>query len=87
MGGRSSVSGLSVSVFGATGFTGRYIVNKLGRWALVMAVVSHYVGQIGSRIVIPYRGNDSDIMHLKPMADLGQIYPLVRRMICWNFLH
>jgi nucleoside-diphosphate-sugar epimerase len=24
------VSGLAVTVFGATGFTGRYIVNKLG---------------------------------------------------------
>jgi len=27
--------------------------------------------------VIPFRGNETDYMHLKPMADLGQIYPMV----------
>ena len=30
-GGRSSVSGVIATVFGATGFTGRYIVNRLGQ--------------------------------------------------------
>lgn len=34
-GGRSSISGLKVTIFGATGFTGRYIVNKLGKIVLV----------------------------------------------------
>lgn len=30
-------------------------------------------GQIGSQIVIPYRGDEYDMMHLKPLADLGRI--------------
>lgn len=30
-GGRSSVAGLTATVFGCTGFLGRYVVNKLGR--------------------------------------------------------
>jgi hypothetical protein len=32
VGGRSSVGGLTVTVFGATGFVGRYLVNRLGNW-------------------------------------------------------
>uniref|UniRef100_A0A9W3F2X1 NADH dehydrogenase [ubiquinone] 1 alpha subcomplex subunit 9, mitochondrial n=1 Tax=Camelus bactrianus TaxID=9837 RepID=A0A9W3F2X1_CAMBA len=58
-GGRSSVSGIVATVFGATGYLGRYIVNHLGR--------------MGSQVVVPYRCEPYDTMHLRPMGDLGQI--------------
>ncbi|XP_016070762.1 PREDICTED: NADH dehydrogenase [ubiquinone] 1 alpha subcomplex subunit 9, mitochondrial [Miniopterus natalensis] len=57
--GRSSVSGVVATVFGATGFLGRYVVNHLGR--------------MGSQVIIPYRCDTYDTMHLRPMGDLGQI--------------
>ncbi|XP_066488431.1 NADH dehydrogenase [ubiquinone] 1 alpha subcomplex subunit 9, mitochondrial [Tiliqua scincoides] len=57
--GRSSVSGVVATVFGATGFLGRYVVNRLGR--------------IGSQVIIPYRCDQYDIMYLRPMGDLGQL--------------
>ena len=50
-GGRSSVSGLVATVFGPTGFLGRYTVNKLGK--------------MGSQVVVPYRGDFHDTRHLK----------------------
>ncbi|XP_055465404.1 NADH dehydrogenase [ubiquinone] 1 alpha subcomplex subunit 9, mitochondrial [Psammomys obesus] len=58
-GGRSSVSGVVATVFGATGFLGRYVVNHLGR--------------MGSQVIIPYRCDTYDIMHLRLMGDLGQL--------------
>ena len=58
-GGRSSVSGVVATVFGATGFLGRYVVNHLGR--------------MGSQVIIPYRCDVYDIMHLRLMGDLGQL--------------
>jgi NADH dehydrogenase (ubiquinone) 1 alpha subcomplex subunit 9 len=58
-GGRSSFSGVVATVFGATGFYGRYIVNRLGR--------------TGSQIVAPYRGDEHDYRHLRLMGDLGQV--------------
>jgi len=61
-GGRSSISGLNVTVFGASGFLGRYIVNSFAR--------------IGSTTFIPYRGEKKDIDHLRVMGDLGQIVPV-----------
>ncbi|CAN2387382.1 NADH dehydrogenase ubiquinone 1 alpha subcomplex [Pristimantis euphronides] len=57
--GRSAVSGVVATVFGATGFLGRYVVNRLGR--------------IGSQVVIPYRCDQYDVMYLRPMGDLGQL--------------
>uniref|UniRef100_A0A8P0TCX5 NADH dehydrogenase [ubiquinone] 1 alpha subcomplex subunit 9, mitochondrial n=1 Tax=Canis lupus familiaris TaxID=9615 RepID=A0A8P0TCX5_CANLF len=62
-GGRSSVSGVVATVFGATGFLGRYVVNHLGR--------------MGSQVIIPYRCDPYDTMHLRPMGDLGQIIFLI----------
>lgn len=61
-GGRSSVSGVVATVFGATGFVGRYVVNRLGK--------------IGSQVIIPYRGEESGYRHLKLLGDLGQIVPI-----------
>ena len=58
-GGRSSNSGITATVFGATGFVGRYLVNELGR--------------IGSRVYVPFRGCELEVRHLKPMCDLGQL--------------
>uniref|UniRef100_A0A673ILK9 NADH dehydrogenase [ubiquinone] 1 alpha subcomplex subunit 9, mitochondrial n=1 Tax=Sinocyclocheilus rhinocerous TaxID=307959 RepID=A0A673ILK9_9TELE len=58
-GGRSSSSGVAATVFGATGFLGRYVVSRLGR--------------MGSQIVIPHRCDQYDLMYLRPMGDMGQI--------------
>jgi len=62
-GGRSSFSGTVATVFGATGFLGKHIVNQLGK--------------IGSQVIVPYRGEASEVLRLKLCGDLGQIlfYP------------
>ncbi|KAJ1982584.1 Protein-lysine N-methyltransferase efm5 [Dimargaris xerosporica] len=57
--GRSSVSGHVATVFGATGFLGRYLVNRLGKK--------------GTKVVVPYRCHEDEKRHLKLMGDLGQI--------------
>ncbi|KAJ3223665.1 39kDa subunit of ndufa9, NADH:ubiquinone oxidoreductase [Clydaea vesicula] len=61
-GGRSSISGHTTTVFGSTGFLGRYLVNNLGKR--------------GSHVVVPFRGTEDEKRHLKLMGDLGQIVPL-----------
>ncbi|KAJ4001707.1 39kDa subunit of Ndufa9, NADH ubiquinone oxidoreductase [Lentinula boryana] len=59
--GYSAVTGHVVTVFGCTGFLGRYLVSKLARQ--------------GTQVIIPYRDEDEK-RHLKPMGDLGQIVPM-----------
>lgn len=59
-GGRSSVSAISATVFGSTGFLGRYVVGRIAK--------------IGSQVVCPYRNCELDYRHLRPMGDLGQIH-------------
>lgn len=57
-GGRSSLGGFTTTVFGATGFLGRYIVNRLARQ--------------GCNVVIPYR-EEMAKRHLKVSGDLGRV--------------
>ncbi|KAL3265235.1 hypothetical protein HHI36_009449 [Cryptolaemus montrouzieri] len=59
-GGRSSFNGIVATIFGATGFTGRYVVNRLGK--------------IGTQMIIPYRGDTLNILRLRVSGDLGQVY-------------
>jgi len=61
-GGRSSVSGIIATVFGATGFLGRYVVQQLAK--------------TGSQVLVPFRGSEDSPRHLKLMGDLGQIVPM-----------
>ncbi|GMN50420.1 hypothetical protein TIFTF001_019583 [Ficus carica] len=61
-GGRSSVSGIVATVFGATGFLGRYVVQQLAK--------------MGSQVLVPFRGSEDSQRHLKLMGDLGQIVPM-----------
>lgn len=56
------MSGVTATVFGGTGFLGRYIINNLGA--------------CGSRIIVPNRSEEDDASHLKVMGDLGQLYVL-----------
>lgn len=56
--GYSAVSGHTVTVFGCTGFLGRYLVSKLAK--------------AGIQVVVPYRDEDEARL-FKPMGDLGQI--------------
>lgn len=58
-GGRSSFNGLVVTIFGSTGFMGRYVANKFGK--------------IGSQIICAYRGDAYDVGALKVTGDLGQV--------------
>ncbi|PCH40004.1 NADH dehydrogenase [Wolfiporia cocos MD-104 SS10] len=56
--GRSATTGHVVTVFGCTGFLGRYLVAKLAK--------------AGTQVIIPYRDEDEK-RHLRVTGDLGQI--------------
>ncbi|XP_067647395.1 NADH dehydrogenase [ubiquinone] 1 alpha subcomplex subunit 9, mitochondrial [Eurosta solidaginis] len=58
-GGRSSFNGIVATVFGCTGFVGRYVCNKLGK--------------SGTQMILPYRGDHSETIRLKVCGDLGQV--------------
>lgn len=58
-GGRSSFNGIVATVFGATGFTGRYVCNRLGK--------------TGTQLIIPYRADYYEAQRLKLCGDLGQV--------------
>ncbi|KAI0084821.1 NADH dehydrogenase [Irpex rosettiformis] len=59
--GRSATTGHVVTVFGCTGFLGRYLVSKIAK--------------SGTQVIVPYRDEDEK-RHLKVMGDLGQIVPM-----------
>lgn len=49
---------------------------------LMLPLVSiHLLGRMGSQVIVPYRCDMYDIMHLRPMGDLGQIIFLVRTLL------
>jgi len=54
--------GAVVTVFGATGFIGRYVVNRLAR--------------AGAQVVVPFRGEEKNFNHLRVTGDVGQIIPI-----------
>uniref|UniRef100_A0A2A4JI70 NADH dehydrogenase [ubiquinone] 1 alpha subcomplex subunit 9, mitochondrial n=1 Tax=Heliothis virescens TaxID=7102 RepID=A0A2A4JI70_HELVI len=58
-GGRASFNGIVATVFGCTGFVGRYVINKLGK--------------CGTQLILPYRGDFYDAQRLKVAGDLGQV--------------
>ncbi|EZA54234.1 NADH dehydrogenase [ubiquinone] 1 alpha subcomplex subunit 9, mitochondrial [Ooceraea biroi] len=58
-GGRSSFNGIVCTVFGASGYVGRYVCNRLGK--------------IGSQLILPYRCDMYDMLPLKLCGDLGQV--------------
>lgn len=47
-----------VTVFGCTGFVGRYVANKFGK--------------IGSQLIFPYRADHYEALRLRLVGDLGQ---------------
>ncbi|EGN92135.1 39kDa subunit of Ndufa9, NADH ubiquinone oxidoreductase [Serpula lacrymans var. lacrymans S7.3] len=78
--GYSAVSGHVVTVFGCTGFLGRYLVSQLGELKFSFSrelemVIFCVTAKMGTQVVVPYREEDEK-RHLKPMGDLGQIVPL-----------
>eukprot|EP01112_Ceratiomyxa_fruticulosa_P007143 TRINITY_DN1845_c0_g1_i1.p1 TRINITY_DN1845_c0_g1~~TRINITY_DN1845_c0_g1_i1.p1 ORF type:complete len:366 (-),score=63.73 TRINITY_DN1845_c0_g1_i1:110-1207(-) len=59
---RTPATGMVATVFGATGFAGRYVVQTLAR--------------VGCQVIVPFRGEESSYTHLKVLGDLGQIVPV-----------
>jgi NADH dehydrogenase (ubiquinone) 1 alpha subcomplex subunit 9 len=66
-----------VTVFGCTGFLGRYLVSKIGE-SRVCSLTTSWLkyacapAKMGAQVVIPFR-DEEHMRHLQPMGDLGQI--------------
>lgn len=58
-GGRSSFSGVTATVFGATGFLGKFVVNRFGA--------------VGTQLVLPYRTEPWLFKELRTAGALGQL--------------
>ncbi|PPS01786.1 hypothetical protein GOBAR_AA18880 [Gossypium barbadense] len=58
----ADLPGIIATVFGATGFLGRYLVQQLAK--------------MESQVLVPFRGSEDNPRHLKLMGDLGQILPM-----------
>jgi NADH dehydrogenase (ubiquinone) 1 alpha subcomplex subunit 9 len=58
---RSGTSGIIATVFGASGFLGRYITSSLG--------------QAGAIVFVTHRGEEYEVRHLKVCGDLGMVQP------------
>lgn len=61
-GGGPEKGGVVATVFGATGFTGRYVVETLAN--------------AGLTVIVPFRGEEKSMRHLKVIGQLGQIVPV-----------
>ncbi len=61
-GARSSVNGVTATVFGCSGFLARYVAQSLGA--------------MGTQLIFPHRCDPVDVQHLRLMGDLGQIVML-----------
>lgn len=48
---------------------------------LILVSILSFLGRMGSQMIIPYRCDPYDTMHLRPMGDLGQIIFLVRAYV------
>ena len=53
------ISGVTATIFGCSGFLGRYITN--------------YLARAGSQCVIPHRADEVNVQYLKQMGDLGMV--------------
>uniref|UniRef100_A0A915JQ10 Uncharacterized protein n=1 Tax=Romanomermis culicivorax TaxID=13658 RepID=A0A915JQ10_ROMCU len=77
-GGRLSFSGNVCTVFGASGYLGRYDLPCLCCACLYLVAAACMKPKDGTQIIVPYRSDPYDVRHLKTIGDLGQILFFVR---------
>ncbi len=83
-GGRSSFNGVVATVFGASGFVGKYVCNRLGKigtqveitfkkYKIIIIIIDNNEWCNYLQIIVPYRGDHYDVLRLKLVGDLGQV--------------